>query len=100
MTLTGENKIDIGRAVYNASGREVAYGGDLLALKGHSQDPMFLALCLNSPYVGSQRTALSTGNIIVHLSGDKIGKMLIAIPPLAEQRRIAERLDSILANIS
>ena len=96
MTLTGENKIDIGRAVYNASGREVAYGGDLLALKGHSQDPMFLALCLNSPYVGSQRTALSTGNIIVHLSGDKIGKMLIAIPPLAEQRRIAERVSELM----
>ena len=57
---------------------------------------MFLALCLNSPYVRFQRTALATGNIIVHLSGDKIGKMLIAIPPLAEQRRIAERISDLM----
>ena len=64
MTLTGENKIDIGRAVYNASGREVAYGGDLLALKGHSQNPMFLASCLNSPYVRSQRTARGCGRFL------------------------------------
>lgn len=96
MTLTGENKIDIGRAVSNESGRAIAYGGDLIALKAHSQDSAFLAMCINSPYVGSQRTTLATGNIIVHLSGEKIGKLLVALPPLAEQHRIAKRVAELM----
>ena len=87
-TLTGENDIDIGRAVVNKTGSTIAFGGDLLALKGNYLNGDFAMYCLNSPYVGKQRTAAATGNIIVHLSGDKIGRFLLPIPPLSEQRRI------------
>ncbi|MCI1664763.1 MAG: restriction endonuclease subunit S [Atopobiaceae bacterium] len=95
MTLTGENDIDIGRAVVNNSGSEIAFGGDLLALKHHMQNGKYLAYCINSAYVGTQRTALATGNIIVHLSAGKIGSFLVAIPPQNEQARIVARLDEL-----
>ena len=95
MTLTGENDLDIGRAVVNNSGSAIAFGGDLLALKHHMQNGKYLAYCINSAYVGMQRTALATGNIIVHLSAEKIGSFLVAIPPQNEQARIVARLDEL-----
>ena len=96
LTLTGENDIDIGRAVVNATGETIAYGGDLAALKYHMQCGKFLARMLNSPYVGRQRTAASTGNTIVHLSVKKIEGFLVPIPPLAEQQRIVARINEVM----
>ena len=98
-TLTGENDIDIGRAVVNNTGETVAFGGDLLALKGNYLDGNFAMLSLNAPYMGSQRTAAASGNIIVHLSADKIGSFLMAVPPLDEQRRIVGRFKELLAAV-
>ena len=100
MTLTGENDIDIGRAVFNAASETLAFGGDLLAVKSHHQHAPYLTLAINSSVVGSQRTAASTGNIIVHLSAAKIAGFLIPIPPLAEQHRIAERVSELTAIIT
>jgi len=98
-TLTGENDIDIGRTVVNSTGQTIAFGGDLLGLKGGYIDGRFAALSMNSPYMGLQRTALASGNIIVHLSADKIGSFLIAIPPIEEQKRIVSQTTNLLATI-
>ena len=98
-TLTGENDTDIGRTVVNSTNQTIAFGGDLLGLKGGYIDGHFAALSMNSPYMGIQRTALASGNIIVHLSADKIGSFLIAVPPIEEQRRIVSRVTSLLAAI-
>ena len=99
-TLTGENDIDIGRAVVNNTGETIAFGGDLLALKGNYLDGNFAMLSLNAPYMSSQRTTAASGNIIVHLSADKIGNFLMAVPPLDEQRRVVSRCKELLAAIS
>ncbi len=89
VALTGENNVDIGRAVHNASGEILAYGGDLLAVKNHCMLGEYLALAINSPAVAPQRSRAATGNIIVHLSTAKVAAFLIPVPPMAEQRRIA-----------
>ena len=92
LALTGENNVDIGRAVHNATGETLAFGGDLLAVKDHCMIGEFLALAINSPAVAPQRTKASTGNIIVHLSAAKASLFFIPVPPIAEQRRIVERI--------
>ena len=100
ITLTGENNIDIGRAVFNATESSLAYGGDLLALKGRFLRGDYLAMAINSSAVGSQRTKAATGNIIVHLSAARASQFLLPIPPLAEQRRIIDCVRHILQSIT
>ena len=95
LALTGENNVDIGRAVYNATGETLAFGGDLLAVKGHRVSGEYLAMAINSPAVGPQRTKASTGNIIVHLSAAKASLFLIPVPPIAEQRRIVKQIQEL-----
>ena len=100
ITLTGENNIDIGRAVFNATESSLAYGGDLLALKGRYLRGDYLAMAINSSAVGSQRTKAATGNIIVHLSAARASQFLLPSPPLAEQRRIIDCVRHILQSIT
>ena len=96
MTLTGENDIDIGRAVFNNASDSIAFGGDLIGIKKHHQYAPYLALAINSSAVGAQRTASATGNIIVHLSGSKVAGFLVPIPPLEEQKHIVERVEELM----
>lgn len=99
LALTGENEIDIGKAVFNATSETLAFGGDLLALKGQRLNGGFLSLTINAPMVGLQRTAASTGNIIVHLSATKIANFLLPIPPLNEQKRIVDRVNTVFKTL-
>ncbi|MCB6331069.1 restriction endonuclease subunit S [Blautia faecis] len=92
MTLTGENKPDIAKAVACLGEKPVAAGGDLAFWTAHGMNPLYLAYLLASPYVISRKVELATGDIIVHISGDKIGSILIPIPPLNEQMRIVEKI--------
>ena len=92
MTLTGENKPDIAKAVTYLGTDSVAAGGDLAYWTAHGMNPLYLSYLLASPYVIGRKVELATGDIIVHISGDKIGSILIPIPPLNEQTRIVEKI--------
>lgn len=92
MTLTGENKPDIAKAVAYLGTEPIAAGGDLAFWTRHGMNPLFLAYIMASPYIISRKVALATGDIIVHISGDKLGTILLPVPPLAEQERIVARI--------
>ena len=92
MTLTGENKPDIAKAVAYLGNDEIAAGGDLAYWTAHGMNPLYLTYLMASPYVVGRKVSLATGDIIVHISGDKLGTILIPIPPLSEQQRIVEKI--------
>ena len=96
-TLTGENKPDIAKAVVYLGTQAIAAGGDLAFWTQHGMNPLYLMFVLNSPYAISKKVVLATGDIIVHISGDKIGSILIPIPPLEEQERIVKRIFEMYA---
>lgn len=95
-TLTGENKPDIAKAVAYTGEKEIAAGGDLAFWTNHQMNPLYLMLVLNSPYAIAQKISLATGDIIIHISGEKVGSILLPIPPISEQQRIVDRVFRML----
>ena len=94
-TLTGENKPDIAKAIAYIGDEPVAAGGDLAYWTAHGMNPLYLSYYLNGPYCIEMKKRLATGDIIVHISTEKIGSFLIPIPPLKEQDRIVEQIKHI-----
>ena len=53
---------------------------------------LYLVYFMFSPYCISNKISLSTGDIIVHISVDKISSILMPIPPIKEQERIVMKI--------
>ncbi len=94
-TLTGENKPDIAKTVAYLGDSPVAVGGDLAYWTYHGMNPLYLVYFMASPYTIGRKVNLATGDIIVHISGDKVGSILIPVPPLAEQDRIVAKIQKL-----
>ena len=93
ITLTGENKKDIGKAVAYLGNASCVMGGDLSKLSNHKMNAKYLSFILNSPNVRAQKSELATGNIIVHISNSKLEKILVPIPPIKEQQEIVDKVE-------
>ena len=95
-TLTGENKPDIAKTIAYLGNESVAVGGDLAIWSNHYCNPKFLSYYMYSGLAIAQKVDAATGDMIVHISCDKVGKFLLPLPPLTEQKRIVEKLDQLL----
>ena len=93
ITLTGENKKDIGKAVAYLGNASCVMGGDLSKLSDHKMNAKYLSFILNSPNVKTQKSGLATGNIIVHISNSKLEKILVPIPPIKEHQEIVDKVE-------
>ena len=98
-TLTGENKPDIAKTIAYLGDEDIAVGGDLAIWSNHHCDPRYLSYFMYSAFAISQKIDVATGDIIVHISCDKVGKFLMPLPPLAEQKRIVARVDELMKRI-
>ena len=93
---SGETVDDIGRSAVNLI-RERAYcGGDVIILRP--------AIEINSSFLGHvadcassriQKSRLGRGSTVIHIYDEELRDLVIPVPPLEEQRRIAEILDTI-----
>ena len=99
-TLTGENKVDIAKAVAFLGEGNVAAGGDLAYWTKHGMNPLYLVYYMASPFCIDQKRNVATGDIIVHISTGKVGNFLVPIPPLAEQQRIVEAIESVFKKLT
>ena len=90
-SCTGELVDEIGKNIAYMGDEECLAGGDIIVM-GHNQNPVFLSYVLNS-YAQTQKSHDKTKLKVVHISTGDIKNLLIAIPPLAEQKAIAEYLD-------
>lgn len=94
MALTGENEYDIALATVYLGDELVAMGGDMTRLRPFV-DSQYLVYAINSPYSIECKSHLATGQIIVHISNDKLASLLIPLPPLSIQRAIVEKIEEI-----
>ena len=100
LTLTGENKEEIGKTVAFFGSERTVISGDLATFTNHQQNSMYLSYLLNSPYAIQQKAMLGTGDIIVHISCDKLASILVPIPPIHEQQRIVSRIEELTQKMS
>lgn len=96
MALTGENKVDIALAVAYEGNTDLAMGGDMTKFTSLHMSPLYLVYLINSPYGIGCKSKLATGDIIVHISNDKLASIPIPLPPLEEQKRIVAKIEELL----
>lgn len=92
---SGETADEIGKCVAFL-GSEIAYaGGDVIILrlnKGNNEfgDPEFLGYLLNYESVKKQKSRLGQGYQVVHIYSSHLKDIVVQLPPLPEQQKIAK----------
>lgn len=99
-TLTGENRQDIAKAAAYLGDNFVAASGDLAFWVNHSQEPCYLSFYMASLYFTNIKKKIATGDFIIHMSVEKIKKVPLPLPPLAEQKEIVSRVEQYLQIIT
>lgn len=94
MALTGENEYDIALASVYLGTIPVAMGGDMTKLHPFV-DSKYLVYTINSPYAIECKSQLATGQIIVHISNDKLASISIPLPPLSIQKAIVDKIEEL-----
>ena len=99
MALTGENKEEIALTSQYVGEAEVAIGGDLCRFSPLFSYGSYLVYLINSSFAINKKRDLATGDIIVHISTDKLSSIPVPLPPLAEQKRIVAKLEEVMEKI-
>jgi type I restriction enzyme, S subunit len=78
-------------------GNEKAYaGGDIIILSTKKNvNPECLSYALETDYVKRQKRVLGQGNSVVHIYPNDLSKVKILLPPLLEQKAIAQVLSTV-----
>ena len=89
---SGETAEEIGKCIAYVGNEEAYAGGDVVILSNHGQDARYLGYALNAEDAIRQKMRLGQGSSVMHLYKEDVGSIQIPLPPLAEQRKIAEIL--------
>ena len=93
-TITGESVEDIAKSVAYLGSEKCLAGGDIVVMK-HNQNAKYLSYALSTPDAIKQKGFGKTKLKVVHSNVPSIKSIVIPIPSLPEQERIAARLDAI-----
>ncbi len=100
--ITGESVEEIAKSCVYLGHDKCLAGGDIVVLK-HNQNPKYMAYALSTTNAQSQKSKGKVKSKVVHSSVPAISDIIIPIPPLAEQEKIAnmiERFDHLCNDIS
>lgn len=96
----GENDEDIGMAIAWLGKEPAAVHDACYILSNHNQDAKYLAYMSRANNFHQQLKMSVASGKICSIPPDGLGRVKIPLPPLAEQRAIAEKLDTIEALIA
>jgi type I restriction enzyme S subunit len=93
MAITGEDRAEIGKSiVYNGESSAVV-GGDTVVIQSKEHSGKYINHFFNSLGGRRQLSRISNGMTVLHLSTAKLKRIKIPLPPIREQKEIAEKLD-------
>ena len=97
---SGETAEEIGRCAAYLGSEKAYAGGDIIVLRPWGVDSMYLGHLMNHSSVSAQKARLGQGNAVVHIGVRNLAQIQITLPPLPEQRAIAEALSDVDALIN
>lgn len=97
---SGEDMADIGRSASLLSDQRTVAGGDLVVLRPTvAHDPAFLGYASDCSVVKAQKAAAGRGTTVKHIYPDELRRVVLALPPVPEQRAISAFLARETAKI-
>jgi type I restriction enzyme S subunit len=97
---SGETVEEIGKAVAYVGDEKAYAGGDVIILSTNKDvNPECLSYALETDFVKRQKRVLGQGNSVVHIYSSDLSKIKIPLPPLPEQKAIAQVLSKADAAI-
>jgi type I restriction enzyme S subunit len=97
---SGETVEEIGKAVAYVGTDKAYAGGDVIILSTKKEvNPECLSYALETDFVKRQKRVLGQGNSVVHIYSSDLSKVKITLPPLPEQKAIAQVLSTADAAI-
>ena len=91
---SGETLDEIGKCVAYTKDVEAYAGGDIVIFSQNNVDCIYLSYSLNSDLMTKQKRKLGQGYSVVHIYSSGLNKLYVPLPPLPEQKKIAEILSS------
>ncbi|MCD4794910.1 MAG: restriction endonuclease subunit S [Bacteroidales bacterium] len=89
---SGETKSEIGKSIAYTKDVEAYAGGDIVILSPNKVNSLFLGFLLNDKTVQKQKASKGQGDAVVHISASQLANIQIPLPPLPEQKAIAQVL--------
>lgn len=97
---SGESAEDIGKSAVSFLAEPAVVGGDTVVLHPNGDvDPLYLTYALESAPLRAFKAIRSSGFTVVHISAGKLKTLPLPLPPLPDQRAIADYLDRETAKI-
>ncbi|WP_051316923.1 restriction endonuclease subunit S [Haloplasma contractile] len=92
---SGETLEEIGKSVAYLEDKEAYAGGDIVILRPvQSNNSKYLGFALNGPLINSQRRKVGQGHSVVHIYSRDLKSLLLPLPSLSEQNKIANILST------
>ncbi len=92
---SGETKDEIGKCVAFIEDCEAYAGGDIVILRPHEADPIFMGYYFNTEPVRRQKASKGQGDAVVHIGSSALSSIEVLLPPLPEQHAIAGALSDV-----
>lgn len=95
-TGSGETPEDIGKSITINSDESIFVGGDIVIFTPHKPvESLFLSYQLNHSRIRKKITSLAQGQSIYHIYANHLENIKVLLPPIEEQRKIAEIISGI-----
>ncbi|MDE0199734.1 MAG: restriction endonuclease subunit S [Caldilineaceae bacterium] len=93
---SGETIEEIGKSAVNLIEQPARCGGDVILFRPEREvDARFSGYAIDCPQSQSQKSTMGRGITVMHIYGDELKNLWIALPSLTEQRSIARYLDHV-----
>ena len=93
---SGETFGEIGKAATYCNDGEAYAGADTIIFRPKpGLVPHFVGYAVNGEHANSYKSKMAQGSSVIHISAEHLSRLVLRLPPFAQQQRIAEILSTV-----